>query len=95
MKKVIQKCDKCGQAIKDIDICDYCGKEIDSESMEDVRVTIERPMPDGGDEWDFEFCSTKCMTEWMQKRQLTKKTYEAFSPYEWKVEIRKKFNIPF
>ena len=92
MKKILEKCDKCHRSIKDVDICDNCGKEIESESMKDVILRIERPMPDGGPEWTFQFCSMKCMTDWMHEREVSKE-YELSSPHEWKDETRKKFDI--
>jgi len=95
MKKVLKKCDKCGQATEDIDICDNCGNEIASESQQDIILTIERPMYDDGDEWTFQFCSIECMIKWMQNRKIDKKCKSpSIVPYEWEDEIRKTFDIP-
>jgi methionyl-tRNA synthetase len=94
MKKVKQKCDKCGHALKYEDICDNCGKTIDYQNeIFHHYLTITRTNPEGKDEWKFQFCGIECMTQWMQKRELEKE-YAPTSPYKWQDDIRKKFNIP-
>jgi methionyl-tRNA synthetase len=94
MKKVSEKCDKCGQALKYVDICDNCGKEIDHVNEIFFHyLKIKRTNPEGADTWNFEFCSMECMIAWMQKRTANQ-DYIPTSPYEWEDEIRQKFNIP-
>jgi len=93
MKKVFEQCDKCGQPTKYIDICDKCGQEIPTDSFDDLYLIIKRPLPDGDEEFDFQFCDIKCLTEWMQSRKLDKE-YAPTSPYTWESESRRKFQQP-
>jgi len=66
MKKIIEKCDRCHQPTKDMTICDNCGEEIDHNSKIFFDyITVRRTNPEGEDIWDFEFCGTSCMVEWI------------------------------
>lgn len=94
MKKIIEKCDLCHQSTKDTSICDNCGKEINHDfNIFFDYITIRRTNPEGEDTWDFEFCGTSCMVDWMNKRTITKTEQPSFSPYDWLREIRNKFKI--
>lgn len=94
MQKIIEKCDKCNQPTKTIRICDNCGKEIVHEEwISNLFLTLTETTPDGNSEWLFEFCSIKCIIEFMQSRTITDKEQPIMSFYDWENEIKKKFNI--
>jgi hypothetical protein len=44
---------------------------------------VRRAGPEGGDQWDFEFCKFKCLVEWMNKRAVTDVKQPSLSPYDW------------
>ena len=90
MKVTTMCCSDCGQSTKSVNRCDNCFKTIDhvNEIFFDYLI-IRRTDPEGENNWGFEFCSPKCMVEWMQKRILHEDN-PSFTPYIWEDELRKR-----
>ena len=91
MRKITKSaivCEYCGLTKKPEEydsFCDFCKNKLDPDFDKDTRITIffkDKPSGIEGHSYHYEFCSIKCLREFLQKLSLNKKMIEFFAlPY--------------